>query len=774
MSGEDFEASIEGMTSSVKTLVSELKGLTNVLGNMPRNGGNAFGGNGGYGQNNYGTSGRNVLQDSLASVSGMDLLGWEKHKGDFFGIPQMFGMNAWRGVGQGAIQAATGIIAGGVQAMPDVGATTSMAKNYYTASLMSGGSSIGLGNYMTRAMRGAMTDPLGASRVAGTLSGMGYARIGGMTSSFDNAVTATANVSKYLGVDNDTAAAAIGGLGTRSMSQNLLRNYGMFTTNPVTGQKNTAGQTISQIGDLLMSTAGGAKLKREDVLGSLQSGYLGADLEASGLDATQQSLVAQYMLAKADGKKFDLDKAGGLADAAGKNPNPYSAEMNINSSQAGAMNAATKAYIDGNNAAAAAIGRLQGVITNFIQSPIGQYAARLNSGIQTGMSDNSVQGAITATKGILQGSQTAGDGLNTIPFLGPALSGAVTGGTKIGLGQAWGNVIDTGSKKGDWQNNTASAVKWGSGAVGAADIFGGLFSSISQIMAFFGGSDSKVNTGGTTDTTGVFKIIKPVPGAKVTAGYNSVGGAHKTPHKGIDYGVGIGTKVLAAASGTVSYAGGNPQNTWGTSNHSYGLHVIIDHGQGYSTVYGHLSSIQVGQGQQVNQGDVIALSGNSGYSTGAHLHFEVRRNGVQIDPNSVMGEGGATSVLTKNGSSQAYSGDTSTSNIIGEVDTGQNATASLVPSGYKGASIGSGSATVTLSGSQSLGHGTTTVSTGGSIGSGVGGGTDSGVAPAGAAKNNVVINVTLTQATPAEAEKLAVMVKEYLDDTRLTTSMGRS
>ena len=762
MGEEAFETSIEGMTSAVKTLVGELKGLTNLLGNMPKNGGGYLGGNGGYGQRNYGTSGRSVLQDSLASVSSMDLLGVNKHKGDWLNFT---GINAWRGIGQGAIEAATGVIAGGIQAMPDISSTTNMAKNYFTASLMSGGSSIGLGNYMTGAMKGAMTDPLGASRTAGILSGMGYARVGGMTASFNNAVTATANISKYLGVDNDTAAQAVGGMGTRSMSQNLLRNYGMFTTDPSTGKKNTVGQTISQLGDMFMNTAGSGKLSREDVLGSLQSGYLGANLEASGLDANQQSLVAQYMLAKSDGKKFDLDSAGGLSEAAGKNPNPYSAEMNVASSQAGAMNAATKAYIDGNNAAAAAIGKLQGVITAFIQSPVGQYASRVNAMVQTGMEDNAVQGAITAGKGILQGSVTAGEAMRDIPFVGNFLANATQGMAIAGTGQVAANIIDTGSKKGDWQNNTASAVSWGSGIAGfLKSIFGG------------GGEDSKISTGGTKDTTGAFKIIKPVPGASVTAGYNAVGGAHSSPHKGIDYGVSIGTKVLAAASGTVKRASGSTANTYGKKGvRSFGLAVVIDHGNGYTTTYAHLSSAQVSAGMAVTQGQVIALSGNSGYSTGAHLHFQVEKDGVPIDPNSVMGAGGVVITQGNSSSQQGYSGDTSTSSIIGEINTGQNVTST--PPGYSGASIAGGAAAALVGGGSqgNLGHGTTTVALGGNGGMGVGGGSEgAGLSSGGSGGgNHVTINVSVAQATRAEAEKLAVMVKEYLDDDRLLSNMGR-
>ena len=111
----------------------------------------------------------------------------------------------------------------------------------------------------------------------------------------------------------------------------------------------------------------------------------------------------------------------------------------------------------------------------------------------------------------------------------------------------------------------------------------------------------------------------PVAGA-VTSGFGSRWGRM---HEGIDIGVGVGTPVHAAAAGTVIYAG------WMSG---YGNIVVIDHGNGLSTAYGHNSSLVVGQGATVEKGFVIALSGNTGHSTGPHVHFEVRLNGAPVDP----------------------------------------------------------------------------------------------------------------------------------------------
>ena len=94
-------------------------------------------------------------------------------------------------------------------------------------------------------------------------------------------------------------------------------------------------------------------------------------------------------------------------------------------------------------------------------------------------------------------------------------------------------------------------------------------------------------------------------------------------HPGIDIGVGMGTPIHAAASGRVisaSYSGG------------YGNLVVIDHGNGLATAYAHQSSMAVSPGQQVSQGQVIGYVGSTGFSTGPHLHFEVRVNGSPVDP----------------------------------------------------------------------------------------------------------------------------------------------
>ena len=100
-----------------------------------------------------------------------------------------------------------------------------------------------------------------------------------------------------------------------------------------------------------------------------------------------------------------------------------------------------------------------------------------------------------------------------------------------------------------------------------------------------------------------------------------------TFHSGIDIACPVGSKVYASRSGQVTYTG---------FNGNYGLLVIIKHSHNYYSYYGHLSSIKVKKGSLVKRGKVIALSGNTGRSTGPHLHFEVRKKTRPVNPGILL------------------------------------------------------------------------------------------------------------------------------------------
>jgi len=94
---------------------------------------------------------------------------------------------------------------------------------------------------------------------------------------------------------------------------------------------------------------------------------------------------------------------------------------------------------------------------------------------------------------------------------------------------------------------------------------------------------------------------------------------------GIDIAVDSGTPIRAVRDGRVVSAGGDPCC-------SYGLFVVVEHSDGWTSLYGHLSLIAVEEGEEVRQSQLIGLSGQSGYTSGAHLHFELRESGTPVDP----------------------------------------------------------------------------------------------------------------------------------------------
>lgn len=123
--------------------------------------------------------------------------------------------------------------------------------------------------------------------------------------------------------------------------------------------------------------------------------------------------------------------------------------------------------------------------------------------------------------------------------------------------------------------------------------------------------------------------IWPVDSHKITSkfGYrpaSATNGIGSTGHKGVDIGgVGYTSTIRAAKAGTVIVS---------QYSSSYGNYVVISHGSGNTTLYGHMSSRSVSVGAYVNQGDAIGVTGSTGHSTGPHLHFEISENGVRIDP----------------------------------------------------------------------------------------------------------------------------------------------
>lgn len=134
-----------------------------------------------------------------------------------------------------------------------------------------------------------------------------------------------------------------------------------------------------------------------------------------------------------------------------------------------------------------------------------------------------------------------------------------------------------------------------------------------------GASSAKVSLG--------ISLINPVSGV-ITSRFGSNESIRDHTHKGLDISAPNGTPIKASASGTVTYSG--------NANDGYGYYVIISHGNGVTTLYAHCSQLLVSKGQKVSKGEVIAKVGSTGNSTGNHLHFEVRKNGITYNPQNYV------------------------------------------------------------------------------------------------------------------------------------------
>jgi murein DD-endopeptidase MepM/ murein hydrolase activator NlpD len=779
---------LEKLTVSASKFTTALGGVRNV------------GGGGGQGQLNLGNSGGNVMPSSLGNV------------------PQFLAMNRGMNVGfsmvQGAMQAATGVVAGGFAAMPDVAATTARSSALYGAALASGTKGWnGIGSGTLRLMKGGITTQGGEGAVAAQLAGMGFQYGGrGLFGGFNTLAQSVAGAAIGFNMDNNVAAQALGGLTSGATSSAIMQNFGVFTSNPMTGERATPTQTFAMLNDRMTQ---GGRMTQAEVIRGLNGGFLEQNVRESGLDEAQQGLLKQYMIDAAGGDYWDLnDKKAMAARAAAAGGNPLQPIMDVNSAVSGSMQAASQSYVSGMEKAAKAVELFEGAMTNFLNSPAGKFMAQLNSGVNLAATSPAIQGAMAAVGGIAQGAMTVGGSILGASMLGK-MTGAGNTGTVVanaaktvgkaglkGLGVAGGTIGVVANTASAYQNAQAGADGWsvaGNALAGAASgavagmAFGpwgaligggvGLASSLigsymgAQNQGGSGGSIDSVGTGGMTDTKGTLKLVHPVKGP-ITTKYGQTTDSNGqelwggNQHKAIDYGVPIGTPVQAAASGTVKATGS------GSGDRSYGNYIELDHGNGYTTLYAHLSSIQVAVGQSVVQGQVIGLSGDTGYTRGAHLHFEVRKNGVKINPAN-LGLGAAVALIAGSTDLASMSGSSSTSSSGGGVLTPVSNTytgtqAAAVPSSYKGASIGGG-VSARVSGGSSLasntGYGSMQNGTG--QGSGVAGGQGGPGLDLGGSKASVIINLTIAKASAEEARRFADLVKEQLESEKLMTNMGR-
>lgn len=140
-----------------------------------------------------------------------------------------------------------------------------------------------------------------------------------------------------------------------------------------------------------------------------------------------------------------------------------------------------------------------------------------------------------------------------------------------------------------------------------------------------GSVNTALTTSGGKANIGV-ALIRPISGT-ITSRFGARSSIRVSSHTGLDIAASTGTPIAAAASGTVTFSG---------YKGSYGNMIVISHGNGVQTYYGHCSKLYVSAGTQVSQGQSIAAVGSTGNSTGPHLHLEVRLNGVAYNPQNYV------------------------------------------------------------------------------------------------------------------------------------------
>ena len=718
------------------------------------------------------------------------------------------------GMGQSAATGLMGMAAGASMAMPDLALTVARRSGFYQAGVASGGmmshsaleSSVrlGLGKFSTS----AGSD----SAVAAMLTTRGM--VPG-SATFSSTVTAVGQAARYLNMPNEVAASALEGLTSGPTSAMMMRNFGVFTSNPATGQAMGQAQIFEQ---LAQRFTGGRQTTVEGTMESLRRGNLGSNIRNSGLDEAQQALLSQYMIDRSRGITMDLEDPDAISKAISRNleqgiSNPMLEQFRQNSKDNELMERATEPYLEGMKFASDGLIALKDAMKGLPDSIYQAKAAfdffagdRVGQGTLTGVSSLfgglggmltsglAGYGAYKGAKAVLGGGKAGAAGTagtssaaskagSLLRGSGPfALLGALMSNTTAITDMMSGNTQSVEAQA--YQKARDLSIDTGMGfSVGVPSFIA--TPAISMWDSLFGGG-----SGGSSTT------IPGVDSKNWTGAYGERRDGGRT-HKGIDVALAIGTPIKAVMDGVVSAAQS------GSGERSYGLYVTIEHSGGMSTFYAHLSKINVKVGDKVVKGDIIGLSGNTGYSTGPHLHFELRVNGKHTNPgayvNLAYGPGGTKAnsssgeslsgsasgyVVPNNFISASWSGITGgSSNVKDLVMALSGGSLGSLPSGSVadipssiGNRVGSSMMGTQLSkllknNSPAIGGGEEPLGASGITSNGIRSTIDS--ISGNSSKPHVTINVTIASASESEARRFAKLVKQQLEEESVLTSMGR-
>ena len=376
---------------------------------------------------------------------------------------------------------------------------------------------------------------------------------------------------------------------------------------------NGTAKSVGDIAQQLYKTMFPNGATPQSVQASIRSGYAGLNLAGMGMSADQQQMITQAFIDIAGGKNPDLASA----KSAQGNQNPFDPLFRMNTSSTMIQGASEKNTISGLGAAAGTIETFNNSMKDVIAS------MALFKGYLDGLSGNPQGGALK--KG---GGQLLSLGKKALGF-GMMAVGAVSSEFGVGIPLVAGG----------------AALAFGGGNPGYGSSFGGRNMRSGKYAS---------------------SLISAGYGAREAQGGNwsSTGGVHQ----GTDFNVDSGTSVIAVKDGVVSGT---------TLSADYGQAVIIDHAEGYSSVYAHLSNKTVSPGTRVIQGQEIGKSGKSGNATGPHLHYEVWHGpNNPVDPSELKGAslpiGGSNLNVTQTmsvGAGNPLAGVANANDVLGGVAT---------------------------------------------------------------------------------------------------------
>lgn len=550
------------------------------------------------------------------------------------------------GVGQGVAQATFGIAAGVMAAVPGVAEVGASAANYYGASVRSGGMSrTSIMNATFSGLAGGVTSTLSPSNIAGILSSRGVMP---GSAQYEAIVGEIGGAARYLNMANENAAVAMSGMTQGSMSAKLY-GLGISTFDSTTGKAIDPNKINEQIYARL--TQGQKKMTAEQTANSIQAGIFGKTMTDLGMSQDQRDIFGAYATDRAKGISPEL--AG-----KGYGDNPMKDKMRITTSDTSVLNTYTEPVLAGFKAAADLIvgtvnpaledmAKVAGVASGFLGG-FGESRAGTGIGIAVG----GILAGVNTIIGLLAaGALMKAGGVGGVVSKAAASTAAAVGAVGItsGIagyvtgkgGKALGNKLGT-SQTVTRAGSTAAAA--GVGALVGTAILPGVGTAVGAavggIAGFFGSGGGSPGFGAAFGGGGVTNSnpASPISGASIGTPYGASGSMWSGgTHTGQDYPCAIGTPVRASLDGIIIST---------SPGADYGKTVEIDHGNGYQTLYGHLSEVLVSVGATVVKGQIIARSGDTGKVTGPHLHYEVRKGkNNPVNPNELQG-GGLDGVLT--------------------------------------------------------------------------------------------------------------------------------